>query len=318
MSRILITGAAGFVGRHLTPRLVKAGHELVVAVNRRQPVIADGVRVVQTGPLETSENLARALEGVDTVIHLAGLANAGARAGNGDPYLGPNVTATERLAEAAGRAGAAKFINMSTIFAAAPNPATQTIDDHSESPWPTPYGQSKRMAEQHVQRLSQTGVLAVSLRPPQVIGADAGGIWGLLQRLAASNMPLPFGAVANARSFVSIDTLTDAITHLCAREWASDKSGAYCLADMETLSLPQAITELRRGMGKPARLFPVPASLLETGARLVGGQTRASSLFGNLRIDASRFFDVFDFAPATPLTQAVRESGRDYIAMRGA
>jgi UDP-glucose 4-epimerase len=312
---ILVTGATGFVGRHLAARLAVAGRPMVLAVRDAAscpPAWRDDprIRIVETGPLEAASNLEALLSGVGAVVHLAGLAHVGRATGTEETFMAANAKATQALAEAAARAGVGAFIHLGSLAAITGNASPSLIGDDTKDEPQTPYGRSKRAAETHVAALARHGVFAVSLRPPLIVGWDARGNWRALQRLAATGLPLPFASVRNARSMVGIGTLTQAIAHLCARDWPGEASGDYCIADREALSLPEIVTALRRGMGLPPRLFPLPPALLSGTARLLGRERQAAGLLGTLRVDASRFRRTFGFTEPQGLTEAIEESGR--------
>lgn len=319
-NRILITGATGFVGRHLVPVLLSRHHSITLAIRRPEVCLSrwqncEQLRLVTTGSIETSQNLREALEGVSTVVHLAALAHVhdAGHAGNDQPFVAANITATERLVDAAGREDVRTFINLSSLAAITENASSITVDDKSDFPPPTAYGRSKRAAEKPVHELREKGMLAVSLRPPLIVGADAPGNWATLQRLAATGLPLPFGGVRNQRSMIGVQALAEAIAHLCARPWPAAKSGAYCLADPEPVSLPEIVRELRAGMGMPPRLFPFPGSILLGVATAVNQRSRAAGLLGSLEVDSIRFRQAFTFTEIQRLRAAIRESGRQYV-----
>lgn len=319
-NRILITGATGFVGRHLVPVLLSMHHSVTLAVRRPEACLSgwqncDRLRLVTTGGIETSQNLREALEGVSTVVHLAALAHVhgAGHVDNDRPFVAANITATERLADAAGREDVRTFINLSSLAAVTGSASSITVDDKSDFVPPTAYGRSKRAAEKPVHGLREKGILAVSLRPPLIVGVDARGNWATLQRLAATGLPLPFGGVRNKRSMIGVQALAEAIAHLCARPWPADKSGAYCLADPEPVSLPEIVRELRAGMGMPPRLFPFPGSILLGVAAAVKQRNRAAGLLGSLEVDSSGFRQAFAFTETQRLRAAIRESGTQYM-----
>lgn len=202
------------------------------------------IRIVVTGPIETASNLDVALAGVSTVVHLAGLAHVPRSQRSEDRFILANATATERLVAAASDKGVGTFIHMSSLAVVTPNASPTVVDDSSDEGAVTPYGRSKRIAERHVLELAKTGTLAVSLRPPLVVGADARGNWALLQRLAATGLPLPFAGVGNRRSLIGVETLAQAVAHLSAKRWPTEKSGNYCIADAEPMPLPQIVALL--------------------------------------------------------------------------
>ena len=92
-------------------------------------------------------------------------------------------------------------------------------------------------------------------------GPAARGNWALLQRLARSGLPLPFGSVDNRRTLIGADNLVSALFHV-ANQPNAGISGTYMVSDGETVSLRQILIALRDGMGIAPRLFNLPPSLL--------------------------------------------------------
>ena len=319
--RILVTGATGFVGRHLIPQVLVEQRNVTLAVRSAARVPAEwadhpAVRVVETGPLETAQNLDAALAEASAVVHLAGRAHVRA-ARDAEPFMQANARATEALARAAAATGAVRtFVHLSSIFSTTGNVSRDIVGDDTPPAPTTSYGASKLAAEAHVASLASENVLAISLRPTLIVGSDAGGNWRALQKLAATGLPLPFASVRNRRSLVSVQTVVRAIAHLC-RPWPAEEFGNYALADDGALSLPEIVTELRAGMGLPPRLVPFPVPLLTAAAAALGQANRAAGLLGALEGDAARFHEVFGF-PAANARDAVRASGAAYIQQRRA
>lgn len=251
----------------------------------------------------------------DAIVHLAGIAHV-------DPSIGAsvmmaaNADMTADLVAIARARSIPRFIHASSILAIAPNAGQVPVDDQTRPAPDTDYGRSKLAAEGHVATLADDGALAVSLRPPLVIGWNARGNWASLQKLANTPLPLPFAVIDNRRSLVSIQALCAAIAMLVDRPVQAERSGAYAIADPEPVSTPTIVHRLRAGMGRPRRLFPVPTAAFGMIGRMTGGQRRLAGLTGDFVVDASRFDKTFDFAPPMPISEALAESGRLYRAER--
>ena len=310
--RIAVTGGTGFIGRHLVAHLIEQGRNITLLVQdeTRCPSAwqgQEGIRIVQTGPLEVSKNLNEALAGVSCVLHLGGLAHL--KRPDRDRLIAANAEATLRLCAASAEVGVGTFLHLSSIAAISDNAATGRLSD-STPPRPSgPYGESKLLAEKHVAALSENGMFAVSLRPPLVVGPDAPGNWRTLQRLAMSGVPLPFGGIKNRRSYIGVNTLVDIFDHLLAHHSGPEKSGAYCIANADALSLAQVLQLLRQAMNNRAPVFGMAKKLLSTPLTLLGRRRTAQSLFGNLEIDSDRFCGTFGFLENVDIGEEVRRSG---------
>ncbi|MBL0934431.1 MAG: NAD-dependent epimerase/dehydratase family protein [Rhizobiaceae bacterium] len=309
MQKVLLTGSTGFVGRKVSGRLAAAGYAVRKAVRRPG---ADGDLAV-VGSIGPGTDWSAALDGCAAVVHLAGRTPGGAV--SADEFTTVNDQGAARLAEQARQAGVETLVLMSSIFAVTENASEAVVDDRSASRAALPYGRSKLAAEAHVAAFAGEGRAGIALRPPLVYGAAATGNWALLQKLAATGLPLPFGAARNRRTMISVDNLADAVV-AALRGAAPAKSGAYAVADGESLSLAEILACLCEGMGKPARLVPVPATLMATPLKLAGRGAMAQSLLGNLEVDAARFRTAFDWSPAESAREAIRRSGREFAAIR--
>lgn len=314
---ILITGATGFVGRHLVPYLAERGHTVLAGIRAGTSVPEGWIEAPRIRPtiLETGAGRFEPhLKDVQTVVHLAGL-SAIPRSGDAEAALqAANVDLTGELVAAAKRHSVRRILHLSSIRALVGATSREVVDDETAPRPAEPYGRSKLQSELLVADFTETDRLAISLRPPLVIGADAKGNWQRLQKLAASNASLPFAGIDNRRSYLAIGTLCSALAHLAEGSWAPDRSGAYCLADPDPQSLEQVVTALRSGMGRPTRLFRLPGIEKLQGLPVVGATAR--SLLGDLAVDASHFFERFDFRPSRPISAAIAASGLGYLAAR--
>lgn len=320
VAKILVTGATGFIGRHLMRALLRRDYAIVLLTRQQQAAIAlwgeyANAKIVSGCDLERDGVSIVGDEAPDSIVHLAGLAHTGQsdRANVDDAFRKANVVVTRRLVEAALLGKVRKFIFLSSLASITSNVAAEPIDDDTKAVPNTAYGLSKREAERYVETMATVGRFAISLRPPLVVGSDARGNWNNLQRLAATGWPLPFASIRNERSFISVQSLVDAIVLLCSRNWPAEASGAYALADPMPIALPDVITELRAGMDLPPRLFTCPPAAFDLAGSLAGRSRQIAGLTGSLRVDASRFFSTFGFQPTLPLREAIRLSGRDYL-----
>ena len=320
MSRVLVTGSTGLLGRAVVPHLAECGHDVHLLARSA----ADAARIQNSHPnhsVITFESLEAHREGpsFDAIVHLAGRAcTAGALDSVADTeiMIASNVEPTRRLVEYAKRTAVPKFVFTSSIFAISANANDAILNDLTPAFPATAYGASKRTAEILVGQLPENGTFAVGLRLPLVVSGHAVGNWMTLQRLAATKLPLPLGAIQNLRSFVSLGTVCETIQHLVDKNWDPSLSGNYGLADAKPLSIKDVVCELRTGMGLPHRLLPVSPRLVRMLGVLLGKKRAAGSLTGNFVIDPSRFFENFSFRPSSDIRKAIQESGRQYLKSR--
>jgi nucleoside-diphosphate-sugar epimerase len=299
--RVLVTGAGGFVGRALCPALAAGGHEVIAGVREGPaPRGAQAHRVL--GDLAGDQPLDEAVAGVDAVVHLAARAHVMQETA-GDPlalYRRVNVEGTRRLAEAALRAGARRFVLLSSVKVNGERTATCPFTEHDPPAPRDPYGISKREAEETLAAVAAgSGMTAVALRAPLVYGPGVRANFRALLRLCDGPWPLPFGGVTgNRRSLIGLGNLVDAIGAALVHPAAS---GVYLVGDGDDLSTAGLIRRLRAAFGRPARLVPVPARLLETMLRLAGKAALADRLCGSLAVDSGRIARELGWRPPFPV-----------------
>src|SRR5262249_41452902 len=251
------TGATGFIGQHLLRELPKRGHRLRVLLRRPASVPMETASAV-IGDLARPQNMSAALEGVDAVIHSAGLAPtmSGIPA---DDYRMLTTEATIGLGRAARRAGARRFVFLSSIRAQC-GPTADAVLTEAAEPRPTDaYGQSKLAAERGVAELDLDWV---ALRPVLVYGPGVKGNMAQLMRLARSRWPVPVGSLAARRSLLALDNLTAAIETVLAAPDTLRR--AFIVADPQALTVAQMIAAMRQGLGRRPRVVPAPPALLES------------------------------------------------------
>nr|WP_276081841.1 NAD-dependent epimerase/dehydratase family protein [Methylobacterium sp. GC_Met_2] len=260
---IALTGATGFIGRHLLADLTARGYRVRVLL-RRPTALPEGAASAVVGDLTRPINMAAALAGVDAVVHSAGLAHAMSGAPE-DDYRTLNTEATRKLAEAAARAKVRRFVFLSSIRAQVGPSAPGSVGEGDPAVPTDAYGRSKLEAER---ALAETGLDWVALRPVLVYGAGVKGNMAALLRLARGPYPLPLGGLAARRSLISLESLSGAVDTVLRAP--GPVRAALIAADPDPLRLPEMIAALRAGLGRGPGLVPVPASLLRLACRMTG------------------------------------------------
>jgi nucleoside-diphosphate-sugar epimerase len=277
---VALTGATGFIGQHLLRELPKRGYRLRVLLRRPSAVpIASASAVV--GDLARPVNMAAALADADAVIHSAGIAHAMSGLPE-DDYRLLNTEATIALARAAQRAGARRFVFLSSIRAQC-GPSAGAVLTESLPPQPTDaYGRSKLAAEQGLAALDLDWV---ALRPVLVYGQGVKGNMAELLRLARSRTPLPLGALTAKRSLLALDNLVAAVDAVLSAP--APLKRPLIVADPEPLTIPEMIAAMRRGLGRRPGVFSVPPPLIEAALRTMGRAETYQRLAGALVADPS-------------------------------
>jgi nucleoside-diphosphate-sugar epimerase len=281
VSRILVTGASGFIGSAAVAALARDGHTVRAMVRRTHPFPA-GVEAVQHPDLTEAFDLQPLLDGIDRVVHLAGIAhNRGVGAGMHDRV---NREATARLASAAAQAGVTQFVFVSSIRAQC-GPAADHALTERDPPAPIDaYGASKLAAEMAVQ---SSGVPFTILRPVALYGPGVKGYFALLARAAVSPLPLPVKDFGNRRSLLGIDNFISALEFVLATPATIGET--YVVADP---GIPPRLSDVIAAMRKARRRFalilPLPTDYVKFPLRLIGRGDMWDRIGGNLRVDAGK------------------------------
>ncbi len=281
--RILVTGASGFVGSALIAALARARHTVRAATRRPAGLaFAKGVEVVAVPDFHETVDWTPLLTGVDAVVHLAGIAHVGLDL---DPATYDRVIrgATAELAAACAKANVRRLVFISSVRAQSGASAPAILRE-TDAPRPTEsYGRAKLAAEAAV---LAGPTPATVLRPVMVYGAGAAGNLATLLRLADTPWPLPFASFDNRRSLVSLENLVAAIAFALGSEKTAHET--YLVADPQPVTFANMVASLRRGLGRPARLFPVPPGLFRAALNALGHADTWERLGGSLVVDAGK------------------------------
>ncbi len=272
---VAVTGTTGFVGRALVAGLARRGWRVRALLRRPGEVPADVAGVV-IGDLSAPRHLSEALAGAEAVIHSAGIAHAMSGRPE-DDYRSINTEGTLALARAARRAGMRRFLFLSSVRAQC-GPSSPAPVREADEPAPTdPYGRSKLAAEQG---LAELDLDWAALRPVLVHGPWVKGNMAGLMAMADTPWPLPLGGFTGRRSLVAVENLVDAAAFLL--DAPGPLRRPYLVADPGPMTVGEIVVALRRGMGRPPRVVPVPAALMGAALRLAGRGEWVERLNGSL------------------------------------
>lgn len=235
--KVAVVGATGFVGTHLVPHLVRAGHA-VIAVSRSGRRLSGWTDAVEARAADVSHAIGEALTGADAVVHLAAIP----RESGGRTFEAVNALGTQRVVEAAERAGARRFVHVSVLGVA---------DDPKLA-----YLYSKWRGEETVR---SSGLDWVVLRPSLMFG-EGDGFFNLVKTTLRWWSP---GIVAipgrgdTRFQPLSVDDLAIAVERSLVEDRAG---GVYELGGPAFLTYREIVNEVMRvtGMRRLAVGMPVP------------------------------------------------------------
>jgi UDP-glucose 4-epimerase len=312
---ILITGANGFIGNNLCVAVAQSDRIVVAATRHSLPNITPYIKNVQISSLNAHTNWHHCLHACDVVVHLAARVHV-MRDAVADPladFRMVNVDGTLNLARQAAKAGVRRFVYLSSIKVnGEQTPPSQPFTEKSTVAPIDFYGISKSEAEEGLFELShQTGMEIVVIRPPLVYGPGAKANFLNMMCWLHKGVPLPFASINNRRSLVALDNLIDFIVVCLEHPEAANQT--FLVSDGDDLSTTELLRRMAQELGKPARLVPIPAYLLEAVAALLGRRDMAQRLCGSLQIDISKAKKMLGWNPPISVDEGLRRTAQGFL-----
>jgi UDP-4-keto-D-QuiNAc 4-reductase len=313
MTRVLVTGATGFVGSQLCEALSRRGYIVRGALRTDQPLLNEMAEKAVVGEIGALTEWGRALEGVERVVHCAARAHIiGDQLSQQHLYMETNALGTERLAKACAAAGVRRFIYLSSVKVNGDGSAGRPFAS-LDRPTPTDaYARSKWQGEIRLQSIAAGSAMDTAIvRSPLVYGPRVRANFLRLLRWVDRGLPLPFGAVKNSRSMVSVWNLCDLIERLLRD--ALPPHAVFMVSDGADLSTPELITKIGVALRRPARLLPVPVTLLRALGALCGRRAELERLCGSLTVDISSTRSELGWSPPLSVDDGLARTADWYL-----
>ena len=290
MKRVIITGAAGFVGSALAKQLSMEGYQVI--------------------PISFTDLLQKKIDrlpGADICIHLAARVHV-----MNDTHSNPkaeyrriNFEGTKFLVELSSHAGVKRFIYMSTVKVVAESSAINRPLTIGDIPAPTdPYAISKLESEKYLLNFGKTsGMEVVIIRPPLIYGKGVKANFLSLIKAAQKGIPMPFLGVKNLRSLVSLQNLASFVSCVITHPLAANE--IFFVSDGEDVSTAELYRKISNAFKTPSRIFFVPIFMLRTAAQLLGKSSTVDRLCESLRVDISKNNTLLGWTPPYSIEQGL-------------
>jgi len=268
MSKVLVTGGAGYIGAHVAAELLKSGYSIRIyddfsnGLHRR----VDGkFRDIVEGDMLDRVKLLAALDGIDAVIHLA--AKKAVEESVKDPlkYYENNVGGTLNLLGAMAAKGVKQLVNSSSAAVYSTNDKEAVVEDDPTAPL-SPYGASKLLAEQLISSVGSAEQISnISLRYFNVVGSNIAEFGdnskdnlvpkvflalknGKRPQIYGSDYPTPDGTCI--RDYIHVQDL--ALAHLAALKKVESGylSQVYNVGSGKGYSVKEMMDQISKSLGR--------------------------------------------------------------------
>ena len=317
MTRVLVTGANGFVGSALCERLTAQGTGVraVIRTGSSSRNRSPSVQVAGVDGIHAGTDWSVALAGVTHVVHLAARVHVMQEVAR-DPLAAfrvVNTAGTVNLARQAVAAGVRRFVYVSTIKVNGERTSGRPFRADDNPQPEDAYAQSKLEAEILLKETGHySGIEVVIVRPPLVYGPGVKGNFLSMLRVLRRGWPLPLASCSNRRSLVGLTNLVSLLEKCVTHPAAAGQ--VFLAADGEDLSTPELLSRVAHALGRKARLLPFPPAMLRLATRIAGREGIYERLCGSLQIDTGKTHELLGWAPPLSVDEELARTARWFLA----
>jgi nucleoside-diphosphate-sugar epimerase len=294
LKHVVVTGANGFIGRHLCRALVESNREVTACVRAGVDAsvfgdLSDSLRIWRLPASGFGGDLSHILRDADAVIHLAGRAHVMRETAQNplSEFRKVNVAGTETLASIALQAGVKRFIYLSSIKVNGEATEEKIFFADDQPGYVDSYGQSKWEAEERLLKIAMgTKMKWVVVRPPLVYGPGVRGNFLALLKCVARSIPLPVGSLHNSKSLVSVYNLSDFLCLLIDHPDAAN--GRFLVSDREDISTSDLVRRMAAALHCSARIVDCPRAVLRLAGTLLRKDAAVQRLCSSLVLDREK------------------------------
>jgi nucleoside-diphosphate-sugar epimerase len=319
-SRVLVTGASGFVGQAVCRRLLQEGYTPRAGLRSAakwpdlQKAVPGLTEFSVIGDLAAKPDLCNAFQNVQGLIHLAARVHVMDDCAQ-DPleqFRRINVQGSEYLAVAAAKHGVRRMMYVSSIKVNGEATAEQAFTEADPAAPEDPYGTSKWEAEELLRAIAARTRMEVTIvRPPLVYGPGVRANFLSLLKLVKRGIPWALPDTKNRRSMVNVENIASFLVRCVEHPGAANQT--FLLSDGQDISTRELICQLARFCGGTARFVPLPESFVRFAVKLIGKEAQLNRLLGSLRVDSSKARHALQWAPPITLEEGLRSTVNWYM-----
>lgn len=302
---VLVTGAAGFIGRALCPVLERRGWR--VRKSSTSQMGPDWLRLDSRGG---DTDWSGHVTGCRAVVHLAARVHLPRAEGSDSErvFQEVNAEATLQLGRAAVAAGVSRFAFISSVKVNGEGREAPYREDDAPAPEDA-YGRSKWAAEKGLMEIARgSGMELVILRLPLVYGPQVRANFLRMMQWVDREIPLPLAAIENRRSLLGIENLTDAVAACLENPRAAGHT--FFISDQQDVSTPDLLRRLAGAMGRRSRLWWMPEAALRFAASASIGSHAFQRLTGSLTVDSNLISRELGWIPPHSLDEGLKITAR--------
>ena len=276
-----VTGGTGFLGKQLIKNLIKEDVNVISLQRSHKQIATTSTRYFDLSDLSTlNEDL---LKGIDVIIHAAALVHDASA--EEEKHKSLNSDATSKLFSLSKSVGVKKFIFVSTVGVYGVSSSSSILSIDTEINPLTPYAKAKRSSELELLGDKSSDLAVSVLRLPLVIGKNAPGNYGFLEKISKTKFPLPFGLTDNKRSVISVGVAAQVMAE--AAQDIKIHNGLQLVCESYPISTKELIVNLRKGNLMSSNLLPIPKVIMKLFLYALGKKKIYEQLYEDLVFTSS-------------------------------